>query len=161
MDYLATSYYEHWLAAIETLLEEGGMLDGAVVERRVAAGPTSPASRQDPDLVERVRGALRGARRRVLGRRRPSLRSGRPCPGPVDVTTHAGHTRCPRYVRGAEGVVVAACHASPLPEGLPERRIEPVPCYTVRVESRTLWGPDAEPFTVTVDLVEPYLEVVP
>ena len=161
VDYLTTSYYEHWLAAIETLLEEGGVLDGAVVESRVAAGRTSPASRQDPDLVERVR--RRAARRRARAWDGPAHRFavGDRVRARLDVTTHGGHTRCPRYVRGAEGVVARCLPREPLPEGLPKRRIEPVPCYTVAFESRTLWGPDAESFTVTVDLVEPYLEAVP
>ena len=50
--------------------------------------------------------------------------------------------------------------AEPWPEGLPEGRIERVPCYTVRFRSTDLWGPTAENFTVTVDLVEPYLEEI-
>ena len=78
----------------------------------------------------------------------------------ADVTTHGGHTRCPRYVRGAVGTIGRRLPLEPLPEGLPERRVEPVPCYTVEFGSRALWGPDAEPFMVTVDLVEPYLEAV-
>jgi hypothetical protein len=61
-------------------------------------------------------------------------------------------------VRGALGTVERLLALEPRPEGLPVRRVEPVPCYTVRFASAELWGPDAEDFSVTVDLVEPYLE---
>jgi nitrile hydratase len=30
--------------------------------------------------------------------------------------------------------------------------------YAVEFSSRDLWGPDAEPFRLTIDLFEPYLE---
>jgi len=34
----------------------------------------------------------------------------------------------------------------------------PQHCYTVEFDSRELWGADAEPFSVSIDLFEPYLE---
>jgi nitrile hydratase len=35
--YLDTSYYEHWLIGLQTLLVEKGLLDEAEIERRMAA----------------------------------------------------------------------------------------------------------------------------
>ena len=58
------------------------------------------------------------------------------------------------------GVVERLLPLEPLPEGLPEGRQEPVPCYTIVFSATDLWGASAEAFTVTVDLVEPYLEEV-
>jgi nitrile hydratase len=34
----------------------------------------------------------------------------------------------------------------------------PQHCYTVEFDSRELWGTDAEPFRLSIDLFEPYLE---
>jgi nitrile hydratase len=34
----------------------------------------------------------------------------------------------------------------------------PQHCYTVEFDSAELWGPDAEPFLLTIDMYEPYLE---
>lgn len=161
VDYLETSYYEHWLAAIETLLAEGGAIDRSVWEARLAEGRTTPAVRHDPELAERVRSVLGGTRRRSWEGPAHRFAVGDRVRARADVTTHGGHTRCPRYVRGAIGTVDRRLPLEPLPEGLPERRIVPVPCYTIAFESLVLWGPDAERFTVTVDLVEPYLEAAP
>jgi nitrile hydratase len=161
VDYLTTSYYEHWLCAVETLLEEGGVVERAQIDRRVAAGRTTVDRRTDPALVERVQGFLvRGGGRSWEG---PGHRFavGQRVRARRDITTHGGHTRCPRYVRGLSGVVTHQRPLEPLPEGLPERRLEPVPCYTVAFSSADLWGPTAEVFTLAIDLVEPYLEAVP
>ena len=35
--YLDTSYYEHWLIGLQTLLVENGLLDEAEIEQRMAA----------------------------------------------------------------------------------------------------------------------------
>jgi len=161
VDYLQTSYYEHWLAAMETLLAESGTVERGVLAARVAEGRTSPAVHHDPQLAERVREVLGGSRGRRWEGPAHRFAVGDRVRARADVTTHGGHTRCPRYVRGAVGTVGRRLPLEPLPEGLPERRIDPVPCYTVAFESRDLWGPDAEAFTLTVDLVEPYLEAVP
>jgi nitrile hydratase len=34
----------------------------------------------------------------------------------------------------------------------------PQHCYTVDFDSRELWGSDAEPFRLSLELFEPYLE---
>jgi nitrile hydratase len=160
VEYLTTTYYEHWLAAIETLLDESGLLPRSELAARVAAGPARPGTRLDPELAVRVRAVLVEPRSRQWPGAAHRFPLGARVRARRDVTTHPGHTRCPRYVRGMVGVVDRLCPLEPLPEGLPERRLEPVPCYTVRFASIDLWGPGAEPFTVSVDLVEPYLEEV-
>ena len=65
----------------------------------------------------------------------------------------AGHHRCPRYVRGATGTVTR------LPGGWPHASGEgpPEATYTVRFAMTDLWGDDAEPGWLFIDLWERYL----
>ena len=73
-----------------------------------------------------------------------------------------GHTRCPRYVRGASGVVERVHFADRLPDlAVYGERPAPEPVYAVRFRSEDLWGQGGEPpWTVSVDLWESYLEAV-
>ena len=75
----------------------------------------------------------------------------------------AGHTRCPRYVRGASGVVDRVQLADRLPDlAVYGERPAPEPVYAVRFRSEDLWGQGGEPpWTVSVDLWESYLEPAP
>ena len=68
----------------------------------------------------------------------------------------AGHTRCPRYVRGHTGEVVAVLGEWVLPDAAlrGERQVET--CYAVRFVAAELWG--SGDHTVTVDLWESYLD---
>jgi nitrile hydratase len=72
----------------------------------------------------------------------------------------AGHTRCPRYVRGALGVVERVQGADDLPDRAVYERDAPVePVYAVAFRSDELWGRGEEPpWTVALDLWESYLE---
>jgi nitrile hydratase len=72
----------------------------------------------------------------------------------------AGHTRCPRYVRGALGVVERVRGAEELPDVAVYRKDAPVePVYAVVFRSDALWGQGEEPpWTVALDLWESYLE---
>jgi nitrile hydratase subunit beta len=67
-----------------------------------------------------------------------------------------GHTRCPRYVRGHRGEVVAVLGDWALPDAAlrGEQRVET--CYAVRFRAAELWGRGEH--TVTVDLWESYLD---
>src|SRR5688500_13019674 len=55
---LATRYYEHWLAGVETLLVEKGVLTRAELDARAAEGARNPEAprpdRRDPELLEQV-----------------------------------------------------------------------------------------------------------
>jgi nitrile hydratase len=70
----------------------------------------------------------------------------------------AGHTRCPRYVRGAAGVVEAIRGNDRFPDiGPYEGPSEPV--YSVAFTSDALFGRSEEgSWTVLLDLFESYLE---
>jgi hypothetical protein len=68
-----------------------------------------------------------------------------------------GHTRVPRYVRGAVGTIVECQGWHPLAGERAAGRLDapPQPVYTVRFDARDLWG--SGDHSVTVDLWEAYL----
>jgi nitrile hydratase beta subunit len=158
--YLAASYYERWLWSAERRLERKGTIQPGEVERmmeRLAAGEAEPRS-ADP---AQSRGAVERLRRPAP---MPDLEEPAGfAPGDrvrVRRMRHQRHTRCPRYVRGAVGVVERVQGLDLLPElsaygedGSPE------PVYAVRFGSETLFGQDGRPpWSVVVDLWQSYLE---
>jgi nitrile hydratase beta subunit len=157
--YLAASYYERWLWSAEQLLLRKGTIAPGEVEGMMErlAGGQPPPRRRDPGQAARALDRLRevvplrpaaearfevGARVRVRRMHPP------------------GHTRCPRYARGAAGVVEHLRGADELPDVAAYRRGAPVePVYTVAFRSEELWGAGEEPaWTVRLDLWESYLE---
>jgi nitrile hydratase len=154
-EYLATSYYEHWLHAAETMLVEGGHLAPGDVDARLTSGG-GRLVRHDEELASRVRALFGQADAEVWDGPAPTYAAG----DRVRVRSHfpRGHNRCPRYVRGRTGTVEAVLPASPLNDLYPEGRLEPHPVYRVVFGSEELWGPTAEAFTLRIDLFEPYLD---
>jgi nitrile hydratase subunit beta len=118
-DYLADGYYGRWLACVETMLVDSGVLaPGAVVAR-----------------ARKLRGEG------------------------VNDHAHAGHTRLPRYTRDHVGTVAAIHPAQVLPDTHAHFIAENAQhVYAVAFDSTELWGDDAEPFTLTLDLYDDYLE---
>ena len=155
--YLRASYYERWLWSTEQrLLRKGTIAPGEVddwVDRLLAGEPVP--RRIDPAQAARDRAAtsevspLGEARetRFALGDR-VRVRRWR----------HAGHTRCPRYIRGVEGEVTAVRGTARLPDiGPYQGPVEPV--YSVSFRSGDVFGPSDEPgWTLWLDLTETYLE---
>jgi len=152
--YLASSYYEHWLAGVETNLVENGTLGAGELDAAVAAGKT-PGRREQPDAAQFMRSLFRpfspggadGPSPRYAAGERVRVRRMHP----------TGHTRCPRYVRGAMGTIARVHPPSPLPDTESDHQRE---CsYSVSFAARELWGAHAEPnASVVVDLWESYLE---
>ena len=92
--------------------------------------------------------------------RRPPSRWATGCGSPT--WTPPGHTRLPRYVRRRTGTVTALQPGQVFPDTAAHFVGEnPQHCYTVDFDSRELWGPGAEPFRLSIDLFEPYLEPAP
>jgi nitrile hydratase beta subunit len=161
-EYLATSYYEHWLWGLEKLLVDTGILTREEIAARLAGRPTSlappPAGLrvlQAQDVPAAV-GHRRGARMDVA------------VPARFTAGDHVvaknmnpiGHTRLPRYARGRHGVVDRDHGVFVFPDAAAAGKgRQPQHCYSVRFASRELWGPEApERDVVYVDLFEPYLE---
>lgn len=156
-DYLSKSYYEIWLAGLEKLLAERGLVTPEEIAAGRALVPPKPIKRKlaaadVPAVLARgaptERPAERPARFAVGGRVRAKQ---------MNPTTH---TRLPRYVRGHVGTIVMehGCHV--FPDSHAHGKGEaPQWLYTVRFAGTELWGADADPtLSVTVDAWESYLE---
>lgn len=163
VEYLTTSYYEHWLHSIvDRGVRNGHFSDAelAVWERRIAAGEQPPRV-DDPQAVERVRGWFRPRPvERFEGppaRHRPGDRVR------VIQLLPAGHTRCPGYLRGAVGVVESVHPPLPLLDVYENEngRLRPEPWYTVAFEASDLWRLDGPGHQVLVDLWESHIEEWP
>jgi nitrile hydratase beta subunit len=158
-DYLSKSYYQIWLAGLEKLLTERGLVSTDELE--------SGRSLREPKKVD---GILRhDSVEAIFSRGRPTERptnvSARFCIGDrvraknINPTTH---TRLPRYVRGRIGVVerLRGTHVFPDTNALGQGE-NPQWLYTVRFDARDLWGSDADPkLKVSVDAWESYLEPI-
>jgi len=131
--YLASSYYERWLWAIERLAAEQGLL--TTRDRPPASTPPSPAlpaweGRFGPGDSVRVRNAITN-----------------------------GHTRVPRYLRRHIGRVerVACVWSNPGDSAASGTYGQPELVYTVAFNGGDLFGPGAD-HTVSADLSETDLE---
>jgi nitrile hydratase subunit beta len=158
--YLAASYYERWLySAEQRLLRKGTITPGEVegAMRRVAAGESLP-EHHDTAMAERILADLRAVR--PMDAPPADVRFGRGQRVRVKRMHPAGHTRSPRYVRGAIGVIEGVRGADRLPDrAVYGERVTPEPVYSVAVRSEELWGPSEEtPWTVLLDLWDSYLD---
>jgi nitrile hydratase len=158
--YLSTSYYEHWLAALEARLVAAGVLTSeelAARQTEITAGAQVP-ERRDPDAAMFVRSLFQPLDIDDIDGRPPRFGLGDAVR--VKRMHPQGHTRCPRYVRGARGTIALVHPAQPLPDTArsDDARVEVF--YSVAFSPTELWGDDAEPgaATVLVDLWDSYLD---
>jgi nitrile hydratase len=164
--YLEASYYERWLWGAQRLLERGGAIRPGEVDetaQRLAAGEPVPSRRARPARAGQAARAVAS-----LHEIHPIQPVTRARFGPGDQVRvrrmrPAGHTRCPRYARGATGTVERVHGAGPLPDSAVYRTpAPPEPIYSVAFGSERLWGAsDEPPWTVMLDLWESYLEPAP
>jgi nitrile hydratase len=131
--YLASSYYERWLWAIERLAEEQGLL--------TSTDRPPPMPRPSPSLP---------------------IWSGRFQPGDAVRVLNAvtdGHTRVPRYLRRQTGQVVRVACVWPNPGDSAATGAygEPELVYTVAFDAADLFGPTVA-HVVSADLAESDLE---
>jgi nitrile hydratase len=156
-DYLSKTYYELWLAGLETLMIERGLVTREEIEAGKVLVPPKPGVK--PIAPSEITPAIR--------RGGPTVR---PAPAPAlfeigDVVRMKDihpvtHTRLPQYVRGRIGTIELnhGCHVFPDDNSLGKGK-DPHWLYTVRFDGRELWGRDGDPtLTVSVDAWEPYLE---
>jgi nitrile hydratase subunit beta len=155
--YLDDGYFGRWLHAAELMLTDSATLAPGAIDARarnlrgedVDEPPIPEPAR--PDYVPTAKGSLRtvdSVPAFAVGER---VRA-------KDIAPR-GHTRLPGYVRGHSGVVELIQPAAVLPDTNAHFQGEnPQYIYSVRFGSRELWGADAEPFAVTVELFESYLE---
>lgn len=163
--YLTSTYYERWLAALRMLLEEKGLLTSSEIETVIGQFVGEPAragrlSRRDnTDLADSI---LQQYRRPGRAPREADASRFRPGDRVVARNRHVqGHTRLPRYVRGKQGIIHRVHGAYDLPDtkahgggGTPQ------PVYSVRFAARDLWGEAGGRDYVHIDLWESYLDPV-
>lgn len=159
VDYLRHSYYENWLAGLEKLLVESGL----VTQEELATGRTAGLA------DEQVRKKLLKASAVP-----ENVARGSPAFAPAAAPPHfqvgdrvraitqnpTGHTREPRYVRGHVGEIYGY-HGSHILPDLSAANVRGVGrhLYNVRFAGRELWGNDAsDKEYIYVDLWEDYLE---
>lgn len=164
VDYLRHSYYENWLAGLEKLLVETGLV---TAEELATGHARKPAAAKD--------------RRRVLKAENvvSTLTQGSPATAPAPALPRfnvgdqvragnrhpTGHTREPRYVRGRMGVIETYHGAHVFPDqnaaGMGRNTDTRIGhhLYCVRFTATELWGENANSNSeVYVDLREDYLE---
>jgi len=156
--YLASSYYERWLAAVETLLVErrvatreeilakqDAAIDPALIANPVATQSPAPFKDKSGSKPPRARFA-KGARVRARN------------------LNPSGHTRLPRYARGKAGVIARDWGVFVFPDTNAHRAgTKPQHCYSVAFDARELWGKSAKANgreRVYLDLWEDYLEPI-
>lgn len=156
LEYLSTSYYEHWLHSVEQILVNAGELAPGELDAAAAAGLAPTDRRDDPDAAAFTPTLLLA----VPDHGRPAPPQGRYAAGDrvrVTRSVTSGHNRVPRYIRGVEGVVESVSGNEPLEEGVDYG--DPQPVYAVCFTSTELWGDRAEPATdLVLDVFEKYLE---
>jgi nitrile hydratase subunit beta len=155
-EYLATTYYEHWLFGLEKLLVDLDAVTRAELETGRSEGKTTQFM---PLHAADVAKYLRNRRHaRMEDDVPPKFKVG------DRVLTHnthpVAHTRLPRYARGRHGVIdrdhgvfiFADTNAM-------TRNKKPQHCYSVRFAAQELWGPAASPRdSVYADLWDDHLD---
>ena len=153
-DYITTSYYEHWLYGLTTLLQSYGLASLDEISSGRAMTPAKPATPTHASAVWSAvtapggycRNASAPARFKIGDRVR--TRNIHP----------RGHTRSPRYLRGHQAEIIAVHGAHVFPDssarGLGE---DPQWLYTLRFSANDIWGNGSNDI-IHADLWEPYLE---
>jgi nitrile hydratase beta subunit len=157
-DYLRHSDYENWLAGLEKILVETGL----VTAEELASGKASQLT--EGDLRKHLLHADEVAAIVVRGSSATMPADGPPRFRPGDRVRArnrhpVGHTREPRYVRGRVGVIQEHHGAHVFPDLSAEGVRVGRHFYSVRFEAAELWGENANGNSaVYVDLWEDYLE---
>jgi nitrile hydratase len=158
-DYASLDYYRVWLAALERLMQQRGLLQAD----ELAAGRALHPVRAVRCVLHADEVAATLARGAPTARPTEGLAPARFAVGQAVRTRRtrvAHHTRLPGYAHGKRGVIerVHGAHvfADAHAQGVGE---DPQWLYGVAFAGVELWGADAAPgLVVTIDAWEPYLE---
>ena len=154
--YLSNSYYENWLAGLETLLVERGVISS---EELAMGKAIDPAPKELTDKC-----APASAVQDILA-------SGGPCAFPTNDPQEfkigdkikviqfnpTGHTRAPRYIRGHEGTICDYYGSFIFPDENAQGNKTGQHLYNVSFDGSQLWG-DGNDTTIHVDLWQSYME---
>ncbi|MEQ8233446.1 MAG: nitrile hydratase subunit beta [Gammaproteobacteria bacterium] len=154
-EYLRSSYYEHWLHALETLALEKGVVTGEELRMGRAAG----TARATPALAAAAVPAMlaQGASARVDKKVKAKFQEGDMVV--VKNVNPPTHTRVPRYVRDKLGCIDRVHGVFVFPDSAAHGKGDkPQYCYSVYFSAQELWGSRASRNdAVYVDLWDDHL----
>ncbi len=154
--YLASSYYERWVAAVETILVEHGVVtrEELLAKQDASIDPRQIANAVAAHGPAPVKDKLRSKSPRARFAKGDRIRARNLSP--------SGHTRLPRYVRGKAGVIARDWGVFVFPDtNAHHAGTKPQHCYSVSFDARELWGkPASSRERLYIDLWEDYLEPV-
>ena len=153
--YLGSSYYEHWLHGLETLL----LAQHLVTEEELSTGVANMANVYSPVDRRQIQERLAtGGPTQMQAIKPAGYQIGERVTIGIQNPVH--HTRLPGYIRGKVGEIIAH-HGSHI---FPDRHAssgEKIPehLYTIEFNGSELWGETAvEPgIRVCADVFEPYI----
>jgi nitrile hydratase len=160
VDYFRHTYYENWLAGLEKLLVETGL----ITPDELSSGKAErPADESIQNIVPKAKDMAN-----IIARGNPVEMETNtpPCFKTGDIVRAInqhpiGHTREPLYVRGRVGIIHEHYGAHVFPDRNAEGLEEGRHLYSVRFKAETLWGKNTSSRSaVYVDLWEDYLEPV-
>jgi nitrile hydratase beta subunit len=158
-DYLSKSYFQIWLAGLETLMIERGLVTPEEIETSKVLLPPKPglnviAPQDVTPTIRRGASTAREPKSPAMFAIGDTVRMKQIHP--------KTHTRLPQYVRGHIGIIEInhGCHvfADLNSLGVPDNQQW---LYTVKFDGPELWGKDSDPtLSISVDAWEYYLEHV-
>jgi nitrile hydratase subunit beta len=160
-NYARLSYYQIWLAGLQKLLVQRGMLAADEIDQARALHAATPVTRRLA-AADVLAALARGG-----PTRRPDVGTPRFALGDWVLTLAEAvphHTRLPGYVRGKRGRIDAVRGTHVFPDtNAQDLGEQPAWLYTVVFDEQTLWGADApaQGLRVSVDAWEPYLSPAP
>ena len=162
VDYLRSSYYEHWLVALETGAVEAGLVTREELAARAAFFRDHAAAvprHEDPAQIAGMLARMHAPQPlHRPGGLAPRFKEGEAVRAR---NVHPrGHTRLPRYVRGKRGTIVRLYGLHEFPDTAAEGiETPPQAVYSVRFAARELWGESGEDRSdLYLDLCDSYLE---
>jgi nitrile hydratase beta subunit len=156
--YLTRSYYAKWLARLEQLLLDRGLIDAEEIAAGHAREPGKPLPRK-LNAVDVAAALTRGSYAREPSAPARFKAGDRVRTRNINPVTH---TRLPRYARGHVGIIecVRGCHVFPDSVAIGKGE-NPQWLYTLLFEGRELWGENSDPsLKVSIEAFEPYLEAI-
>lgn len=154
-EYLATTYYEHWLFGLVKLLVDLNVITREELASSRAAGKTGYEALRLHEVEAYIRNRKHA---RVDTDVPPKFQVGDRV---LTRNIHPiGHTRLPRYARGRYGNIHRDHGVFVFPDtNAMTRDRKPQHCYSVRFAARELWGPAASRRdSVYIDLWDDHLD---
>ena len=158
-EYLGTSYYEHWLHGLETLLIEKNVLTATELFDSRGRDPIIPENPAAPMTSVVVPAMIsQGASAKKLAELPTAFAVGAEVRA-KNINPH-GHTRLPRYARGKRGTVERDHGVFPFNDSNAHGSESPQHVYLIRFSAKEIWGdgaPDND--SLYLDLWESHLQI--